>query len=33
MAEIPTLDELGLPEATASVHGGENEALRRLEVS
>ncbi|KAK0232378.1 hypothetical protein EDD85DRAFT_793198 [Armillaria nabsnona] len=31
MAEIPTLDELGLPEATASVHRGENEALRRLE--
>ncbi|PBK94649.1 hypothetical protein ARMGADRAFT_1029037 [Armillaria gallica] len=32
MAEIPTLDELGLPEATVSVHRGENEALRRLEI-
>ncbi|KAK0496282.1 hypothetical protein EDD18DRAFT_1331823 [Armillaria luteobubalina] len=31
-SEIPTLDELGLSEVTASVHRGENEVLRRLEV-
>ncbi|KAK0211523.1 hypothetical protein IW262DRAFT_1486273 [Armillaria fumosa] len=30
-SETLTLDELGLSEATASVHRGENEALRRLE--
>uniref|UniRef100_A0A0W0FWC1 Photolyase/cryptochrome alpha/beta domain-containing protein n=1 Tax=Moniliophthora roreri TaxID=221103 RepID=A0A0W0FWC1_MONRR len=29
--EIPTLEELGLPEATTSIRGGEKEALRRLE--
>ncbi|SJL12892.1 uncharacterized protein ARMOST_16325 [Armillaria ostoyae] len=33
MSGIPTLDELGLPEATASIHRGENEALRRLEIA
>ncbi|KAK7036626.1 hypothetical protein VNI00_011559 [Paramarasmius palmivorus] len=29
--EIPTMEELGLPEATTSIRGGEKEALRRLQ--
>ncbi|KAJ9115883.1 hypothetical protein QFC22_005026 [Naganishia vaughanmartiniae] len=29
---VPTLTSLGLPEATTSIHGGETEALERLEA-
>jgi len=29
---IPSMDELGLPPATTSIHGGETEALRRLDA-
>lgn len=29
---IPTLEELGLPQATTSIHGGETEGLYRLDA-
>ncbi|KAH7915052.1 FAD binding domain of DNA photolyase-domain-containing protein [Hygrophoropsis aurantiaca] len=29
---IPTMEELGFPPATTSIHGGETEALKRLEA-